>query len=148
MYDIEKIKTLIPHRPPFLLVDRVVDWDGEQLSINTEKTFPADFDVFKGHYPDKPIVPGVLLSESIFQSAAILMALLKNDSDNEELVPVLTRIGAAKFKRFAKPDDLVSINVTVIEKISPAIIFKGKMKINGKLAVQIEFTCAMVEKEG
>ncbi|MGL1931610.1 MAG: beta-hydroxyacyl-ACP dehydratase [Desulfotalea sp.] len=150
MTDLEQIKSLIPHREPFLLVDKIVNWDAATKVINTEKTFPASLDVFKGHYPEKPIVPGVLLSESIFQSAALLMGLIDQshkEENQKSLVPVLTRIGSAKFKRFAGPDTTVQIQVIIIEEISSATVFKGKMKIDGKLALQIEFTCAMVSAD-
>ncbi len=140
------IKELIPHRDPFLLVDQVIEFDKDNSLITTEKTFPENMDVFKGHYPGNPIVPGVLLSEAIFQSGAILMALINQDLGDNDLVPVLTRIGGAKFKRFAGPGDTVTIKVEIIETISSATIFKGKLYIDGKIAVQIDFTCAMVEK--
>lgn len=144
--DTARIEELIPHREPFLLVDQVVEFDKENRSIITEKIFTANMGVFKGHYPGNPIVPGVFLSEAIFQSGAILMALLNQDLDANNLVPVLTRIGGAKFKRFAGPDDTVTIKVTVVETISSATIFKGKLYIDDKIAVQIDFTCAMIEK--
>lgn len=144
--DKTRIEELIPHREPFLLVDHVVAFDQDKALITTEKTFPENMDVFKGHYPGNPIVPGVLLSEAIFQSGAILMALLNQDLGENGLVPVLTRIGGAKFKRFAGPGDTVTIKVEVTETISSATIFKGKLYIDGKVAVQIDFTCAMVEK--
>ena len=147
---LETIKSLIPHRDPFLLVDKIVAHDPDKGQIITEKTFPLSLDVFKGHYPENPIVPGVLLCEAIFQSGALLMALeaSKATTDSEtKRVPVLTRIGGAKFKRFAGPGDTVSITVTLKETISSVAIFIGKLRIDNKLAVQVEFSCAMVEKD-
>lgn len=150
MNDLETIKSLIPHRDPFLLVDKIIEHDQDKGQIITEKTFPLDLDVFKGHYPDNPIVPGVLLCEAIFQSGALLMALgasqTATDSESKR-VPVLTRIGGAKFKRFAGPGDTVSITVTLKETISSVAFFIGKLRIHNKLAVQVEFSCAMVAKE-
>ena len=68
----EKITSLIPHRPPFLWVDKIVSLTAD--AIETEKTIDEDLDVFAGHYPDNPILPGVLLCEAIFQSGALLLA--------------------------------------------------------------------------
>lgn len=147
--DQQGIKERIPHRDPFLLVEEVVSFDQEAQTIECSQCFSEDLDVFKGHYPDNPIVPGVLLSESIFQSGALLMSLLSDGQEQTAktpLVPVLTRIGGAKYKRFAGPGDQLTIKVEVVESISSATIFKGKLYNQGKLAVQIDFTCAMVEK--
>ncbi len=144
---VAEIKKLIPHREPFLLVDKIIAFDDTTRTIITEKLFDADMDVFKGHYPDNPIVPGVLLSEAIFQSGALLMSLMQQDRKSDsQLVPVLTRIGGAKYKRFAGPGDTVTMKVNIVEMISSATIFKGKLYVNDKLAVQIDFTCAMVQK--
>lgn len=150
MTDLDTIKALIPHREPFLLVDKILDYSHGQGVITTEKTFPPDLEVFKGHYPGSPIVPGVLLCEAIFQSGALLMSLRAREeqqANQAHKVPVLTRIGAAKFKRFAGPGDTVNITVTIVETLATAIFFKGKLYVNGKLGVQIDFTCALVEKE-
>ena len=147
--DKDGIEKRIPHRDPFLFVQGVVAFDAQNKSIECTQCFAEDLDVFKGHYPDNPIVPGVLLSESIFQSGALLMSLLAESEDlaeNTAHVPVLTRIGGAKYKRFANPGDVLKIKVEVLETIASATIFKGKLYNDGKLAVHIEFTCAMVEK--
>ena len=70
----------IPHRPPFLWLDRVLELTGE--SIRAEKTIPADLDIFKGHYPDYPLMPGVLLCEAVFQAGALLVGeLLKGEQE-------------------------------------------------------------------
>lgn len=141
------IQERIPHRDPFLFVEEVLGFDADTKTIECRQCFSEDLDVFRGHYPNKPIVPGVLLSESIFQSGALLMSLLADGNDTSaDSVPVLTRIGGAKYKRFAGPGDILLIKVEVVETIASATLFKGKLYNDGKLAVQIEFTCAMVEK--
>jgi len=140
MADIDEVTRLIPHRPPFLWVDKIVSSDPD--TIITEKHFPADHEVFTGHYPGNPLTPGVLLCEAIFQSGALLMA--QNGSESSPgLVPVLTRINNAKFKRNVLPGDTVSINVRIKEVISNVSILKGSLKVGGKTAVQVEFSCAM-----
>lgn len=138
------IAEAIPHRAPFLLVDEIVSIEGN--TIRTRRRADPDDPVFKGHFPGNPIMPGVLVCESIFQSAAILMAhLLEGAMDNA--VPVLTRVSNAKFKHPVKPGDTFEMDVTFKEKLSNACFFVGVAKVNGKTAVSIEFACAVVAKE-
>ncbi len=138
------ITEAIPHRPPFLLVDEVIAIEGNTIRTR-RRADPAD-PVFKGHFPNNPILPGVLVCESLFQSAAILMAhLLEGAMDNA--VPVLTRVSNAKFKHPVKPGDTYEMEVQFKEKLSNACFFNGVAKVNGKTAVNIEFACAVVTNQ-
>lgn len=144
-----EISQLIPHRPPFLWVDKIVSFAGD--TIITEKTIPADLDIFAGHYPGNPIMPGVLLCEAIFQSGALLIgkmhkasAAAPQEGQLTESVPVLTRIVNAKFKRNVLPGDTIRIEVRLTETLASASFFRGTLKIGGKTAVQVDFACAMV----
>lgn len=143
MNDLDQILALIPHRPPFLWVDRIVSREPER--IETEKLIPADLDLFKGHYPAHPLMPGVLLCEAIFQSGALLIAAAQVEGAGQGGVPVLTRINNAKFKREVHPGDKVAITVTVQEKVGPAWFMIGKLSVGGKSAVTVEFSCAMID---
>lgn len=140
----QEILNRIPHRPPFLWVDSIIEIaDGK---IVTQKIVPEDLDVFQGHYPDNPILPGVLLCEAIFQSGALLMSfLLEKEQDNSSggTTPVLTRIGGAKFKRPVSPGDTLNITVTHKETLSSVSFMKGTLRVNGKVAVQVDFSCAL-----
>ena len=139
----DEIASLIPHRAPFLWVDKIISCTED--TIVTEKTIPADLDIFTGHYPEHPIMPGVLLCEAIFQSGALLIGKQNQAQDSAQTaVPVLTRIHHAKFKRSVYPGDTVQIKVQLLETLSSASIFKGYLKLRGKTAVQVEFTCALV----
>ena len=140
MAPMEEIEKLIPHRPPFLWVDRIISCT--ESVIETEKDIPTDHEVFNGHYPGNPITPGVLLCEAIFQSGALLMAK-RSDNQSTDLVPVLTRITNAKFKRGVFPGDSTQIKVTLIEVMSNVSFLKGTLKVKGKTAVQVEFACSM-----
>jgi len=143
MTDLEEIQKLIPHRPPFLWVDRIVSC--ENRSIFTEKTIPEDLDIFKGHYPNNPLMPGVLLCEAVFQSGALLMA--KTDFSNitqSGTVPVLTRIGNAKFKRTVLPGDTLQITVEIKEIISNVCFLKGSIRVDQKVAIKVEFACSFI----
>ncbi len=142
----DEITSLIPHRPPFLWVDKIVFFSED--TIVTEKLIPTDLDLFDGHYPGNPIMPGVLLCEAIFQSGALLMGKMEQNPDGTaNSVPVLTRINGAKFKRSVYPGDSVQIKVRLTESLSSVSFFKGSMKRNGKVAVQVDFACAMVASE-
>lgn len=139
----EEIYRLIPHRPPFLWVDRIISQNGN--SIETEKDIRNDLDVFTGHYPHHPILPGVLLCEAIFQSGALLIAnIMANDVVLSNQVPVMTRIIAAKFKRQVIPGDTITMQVKLKEKVGSAWFMKGRLQVAGKTAVQAEFACTMV----
>ena len=143
MTDLEEIQKLIPHRPPFLWVDRIISC--ENGSIFTEKTIPKDLGIFKGHYPNNPLMPGVLLCEAVFQSGALLMA--KTDFSNitqSGTVPVLTRIGNAKFKRTVLPGDTLQITVEIKEIISNVCFLKGSIRVDQKVAIKVEFACSFI----
>lgn len=131
----------IPHRSPFLWLDRVVELTGE--SIRAEKTIPADLEIFKGHYPDYPLMPGVLLCEAVFQAGALFIGQLLKDKQQLNGVPVLTRIIGAKFKREVRPGDTIEIRAALKEQLGPAWFFKGSVRVGGKVAVQVEFACAL-----
>lgn len=137
----------IPHRPPFLWLDRVVELSGE--TIRAEKLVPEDLDLFQGHYPGYPLMPGVLLCEAVFQAGAVLInELIRRQPEAATAetvvaaVPVLTRIMAAKFKREVRPGDILEISATLVERMGPAWLMKGKVRVGGKVAVQVEFACA------
>ncbi len=139
--DKDFITSRIPHRPPFLWLDRVLELTGE--SIRAEKTIPADLDIFKGHYPDYPLMPGVLLCEAVFQAGALLIGELLKDKQEISGVPVLTRIIGAKFKREVHPGDTIEIRAALKEQLGPAWFLKGSVRVGGKVAVQVEFACAL-----
>jgi 3-hydroxyacyl-[acyl-carrier-protein] dehydratase len=132
------IHDAIPHRPPFLLVDEIVSVD--ENSIRTRKRIdPAD-SVFKGHFPNFPIMPGVLVCEAIVQSGAILVAH-RPDGEMQGAVPVLTRLYNAKFKQMVRPGDVIEMEVKFKEKMANAFFMDGKATVNGKTAVTLEFAC-------
>lgn len=136
----------IPHRPPFLWLDRVLEIN--ETAIRAEKTIDPALPLFQGHYPGYPLMPGVLLCEAVFQAGALLIGELLGGpaAMPEGGMPVLTRIMGAKFKREVRPGDTVEITATLIERMGPAWLLKGSVRVNGKTAVQVEFACA--RKEG
>ncbi|WP_417916028.1 3-hydroxyacyl-ACP dehydratase FabZ family protein [Candidatus Electronema sp. JC] len=139
--DRDFIMARIPHRPPFLWLDRVLELTDS--AIRAETTVSAELDIFKGHYPDYPIMPGVLLCEAVFQAGALLIAETRRGKQDVQGVPVLTRILGAKFKREVRPGDLIEITAALKEQVGPAWFLKGGVQVGGKTAVQVEFACAL-----
>ena len=136
------ITALIPHRPPFLWIDRIISY--ESGTMVTEKIIPADLDIFEGHYPEHPILPGVILCEALFQTGALLIAkMLQEEPETQPGIPVLTRIGGARFKRPVGPGSIIQMQVNVKEKIAGAWFLKGILRVKEKIAVQVDFSCAM-----
>ncbi len=138
-----RITSLIPHRPPFLWVDRIINIS--PTDIETEKHLDMDLEVFKGHYPGNPLMPGVLLCEAIFQSGALLLAQSFEEPGNEGKIPVLTRINSTRFKRRVLPGETVIIQVRLVETIASVCILKGRARVGPELAVKTEFCCALTD---
>jgi 3-hydroxyacyl-[acyl-carrier-protein] dehydratase len=131
----------IPHRPPFLFVDRVIEESED--TIKTEKKIDPKEPFFEGHYPGNPIMPGVLIFESIFQAGAIMMG---KRIANEGRIPVLTRVNNIKLKHAVHPGDTMQIEVTLKDLISTAAYMSGKATVKGKTVVTLEFTAMLVEE--
>lgn len=138
----QEILNAIPHRPPFLFIDRIVELgDGK---IRTTKDISPDDPVFEGHYPGQPIMPGALICESIFQTGAVLLS--KMTGGINEGVPVLTRINNARFRRIVRPGNTLDIEAELVEKVSNAYYMKGKASVAGKTAVTVEFTVTVARE--
>jgi len=138
----EEILNAIPHRPPFLFVDRIVEISSTK--IRTAKEIKPDEPVFTGHYPGQPIMPGVLICESIFQTGAILLSKMMGSMGGG--VPVLTRVNNAKFKSIVKPGSTLDIEAELVEKVSNAYFMKGKASVGDKTSVTVEFTVTLVKE--
>ena len=134
----------IPHRPPFLFVDNVVSCDVSH--IVAEHTWRGDEEFYKGHYPSNPLTPGVLLCESVFQTAALLMVermRLANDTAGADAVPVLARIESARFRRMVKPGQKTVIEVTHKESVHGFHFLTGKVSVDEKNALTLDFSITM-----
>ncbi len=139
-----KITDLIPHRPPFLWVDSILQSDAS--SLLAEKTIPVDLDVFQGHYPEHPILPGVLLCEALFQTGALLISLLLRESKTTTSgSPVITRVENAKFKRPVGPGDIIQMQVNIKETFNEVWFLKGILRVKEKVAVKTDFACTLAE---
>ena len=99
--------------------------------------------MFKGHFPDFPILPGVLVCEALVQSGAILIAHLPGGA-MQGMIPALTRLSNAKFKQMVRPGDVLEMEVKLKEKLASAYFMEGSARVNGKVAVTLEFACTAV----
>ena len=135
------IEALIPHRDPFLWIDEVIEMT--DTTIRAKKHISGDLDVFRGHYPHFPVLPGVLICEAAFQAGAILIA--KSGEVGEGKVPVVTRLNNTKFRNMVRPGDTIDIEVELTEKLSNAFFLTGKVTVDGKPAVRLEFACAAAD---
>lgn len=137
----DEIRAAIPHREPFLFVDRIVERGAGRLV--TEWEVKADAPFFRGHYPGKPLVPGVLLCECAFQSGAILCASDARDAVGERAVPVLTKIGDARFRRMVGPGETLRCEVALDERVGPARYMTAKLTCDGESVLRVQFVVAV-----
>ena len=142
----EEIHRRIPHRSPFLFVDRIVEINDEDATC--ELKIREDLDIFDGHYPNNPLFPGVLSCESVFQTGAIFLSKkIGGDAlNNDSVTPVLSRIRDARFKRMIKPGDLLEIRVFLQEQIGKFYNLRGEIRLKNKVATTVSFALALVEE--
>ena len=133
-----EVHALLPHRAPFLFVDRVRE--RTDARIVTEWRVPDDLDCFAGHYPGRPILPGVLLCEFAFQSGAILAGTgAEVDPDR---VPVLARIADARFKRMVGPGEVLRAEVELVERLANATFLTARVRSGESTVLVLRFTLA------
>ena len=137
----EDFLNYIPHRTPFLFVDHVLEMSDD--FIKTEKRVDREEAFFHGHFPGRPIMPGVLICEAVFQSGAILMG--KRAEILGDRIPVITRINNVKLKHAVKPGDLMQMEVQLKETVGSANYLSGKVMVNGKVVLTVEFAAMLVE---
>ncbi|MEK9772361.1 MAG: 3-hydroxyacyl-ACP dehydratase FabZ family protein [Opitutae bacterium] len=143
----EEIYRRIPHRPPFLFIDKILEIKENEAKASL--TIRPDFPFFEGHYPGNPIMPGVLLCEAVFQTGAVFLSdYLQTESlTDESVTPVLSRIRDARFKRMVKPGDVVEISVTLGEKMGQFFTMTGEVRKDDKVALTISYALAMVRED-
>ena len=143
MMTIEEIKQYIPHRYPFLLVDRVLEMTDE--SIVTIKNVTVNEEFFNGHFPGAPIKPGVLQIEAMAQSGCIIM-LKKKVEDPSKILIVFSGINKAKFRRSVVPGDQLRMEVKLVDQRRNFVTMVGKATVDGQLACELEATAALVDR--
>ena len=143
--DIQEIMKLLPHRYPFLLIDRVIEVEPRQRIVCLKNvTFNEPH--FQGHFPGYPLMPGVLMVEAIAQAGGAL--LLNEIPDRDSKLMVFTSIENAKFRRPVTPGDQLRIEVTVLAWRSRAVKMQGIATVDGKVACEATVMCQVVPRPG
>ena len=144
--DIHKVLHLLPHRYPFLMIDRVLDYTkGESLSAIKNVTINEPF--FPGHFPHRPVMPGVLVIEAMAQACGILSALSDEPMANENGMFLFVGIDKARFKRQVEPGDQLRFEVKIIRRLRGIWMYQGNAYVGDELCCSAELMCAYREIE-
>jgi 3-hydroxyacyl-[acyl-carrier-protein] dehydratase len=142
MLDIQQIKEIIPHRYPFLLVDRILEIEEGKRAVGI-KNVTANEEFFSGHFPNYPVMPGVLIVEALAQVGAV--AMLKKE-ENRGRLAFFTGIDNCRFKKQVKPGDQLRLEVEIIRAKGPIGKGKGIATVDGELVCETEIMFALGEK--
>jgi 3-hydroxyacyl-[acyl-carrier-protein] dehydratase len=140
--NINEIKEFLPHRYPMLLVDRVLDWESGK-SITAIKNVTANEEFFNGHFPHKPVMPGVLMIEAMAQTAALLSFLTMGQKPDADTLVLFLGIDGARFKRPVEPGDQLRMDIEIIKVARGIWKYKARATVDGQLAVEGELMCTM-----
>ncbi len=141
--DIDLIKRIIPHRYPFLMVDRVKDIDGTNSAVGVKNvTFNEPH--FQGHFPSTPIMPGIMIIEAMAQTAAVMVGAVQGAADQNFLIYFLA-IDRCKFRHKVVPGDVLELHVETVRSGSKIWKFNGRGLVQGKLVAEAAFT-AMIDR--
>ncbi|MES2978213.1 MAG: 3-hydroxyacyl-ACP dehydratase FabZ [Pseudomonadota bacterium] len=142
MMDIHQILKQLPHRYPILLVDRVLELEkGKRIKALKNVTINEPF--FMGHFPHRPVMPGVLMLEAMAQAAALLAFDMLGTTPDDKTVYYFAGIDAARFKRPVEPGDQLVMDVTLDRMKSGIFKFKGTARVDGQVACEAELMCTM-----
>lgn len=141
--DIHDILKLLPHRYPFLLVDKIIECD-EQKRIVGIKNVTMNEPFFQGHFPGVPVMPGVLQIEAMAQTGGILINRIAKAGDR---VPFFMSIDKAKFRRVVKPGDQMRIEIDIITHKTKVARFTGKVLVDGEVASEAELMCMLADQK-
>ena len=142
--DIEGVKRLIPHRYQFLLVDKVVDIKPDVSCVGI-KNVTINEPFFQGHFPQRPVFPGVLIIESMAQTAGCLVVATLGPESEGKLVYFMT-VDDARFRKPVVPGDQMYVHVTKVRSRGPVWKFTGEAKVDGKLVAQATYSAMILDE--
>jgi 3-hydroxyacyl-[acyl-carrier-protein] dehydratase len=143
--DIQAIKRMIPHRYPFLLIDRVVNIEANRAAVGL-KNVTVNEPYFEGHFPARPVMPGVLIIEAMAQTSAVLVVETLDLLDSDLLVYFMS-IDTAKFRSVVQPGDVLELHVTVIRGRGKVWKFRGEARVGDTLCAEAEFAAMIMTRE-
>jgi len=143
--DINAIKRMIPHRYPFLLIDRVVNIVAQEAAVGL-KGVTVNEPHFEGHFPARPVMPGVLIVEAMAQTAAVLVVRTLGQYDSDRLVYFMS-IDGAKFRSVVQPGEMLELHVQVLRGRSKVWKFHGEARVGDRLCAEADFTAMIMSPE-
>ncbi len=143
IYDINQIQEILPHRYPFLLVDKITELDPKKSIVGIKQVTMNEY-FFQGHFPEAPVMPGVLQIEALAQVGAILA--LREFEDRNKKIPFFTGIDKAKFRRPVVPGDTLSLEVTALRIGLKIQKMRGEAKVNGKITAEAVIMCVVGDR--
>ena len=142
VFDIHRILQLLPHRYPILLVDRVIEFEKDKR-IKALKNVTINEPYFMGHFPHRPVMPGVLMLEALAQAAALLSFQSMGELPDENTVVYFVGIDGARFKRVVEPGDQLILDVSLERAKAGIYKYKTRASVNGETAAEAELMCTM-----
>lgn len=139
MLNIKEIMDIIPHRQPFLLIDRIEELEPGKRAVGT-KCVSYNEPFFNGHFPSEPVMPGVLIIEALAQVGTVAMLSM---AENKGKIGYFGAINSAKFKKKVVPGDVLTLEVEIIKQKGPMGVGSAKAYVDGKVAVIAELTFAI-----
>jgi 3-hydroxyacyl-[acyl-carrier-protein] dehydratase len=140
---IDQVRELLPHRYPMLLVDRVVELGPD--SIVAEKLVSANEPFFQGHFPQRPIMPGVLMIEALAQAGGIIVR--HNDAEARKSGVALAGVDACRFRRPVVPGDVLVLHAKLVHRRGSLLKLEGSARVNGEVAAEAQILAAIVDWE-
>ena len=142
LMDIHQIIKKLPHRYPFLLVDRVIEFE-KDVRIKALKNVTINEPFFNGHFPNRPVMPGVLMLEALAQASALLSFSSEGETSDGSRLYYFAGIDGARFKRVVEPGDQLVLESTITRKKGAIYKYATRATVDGELAVEAELMCTV-----